>query len=185
MKSVPPIKLRPKSWRLLLWPVLVAFVCSPCLPNQSRPPQINRDSSPQPEGAEHGFPTLRDLTGKKLVDGDFVQWLEGGRLHVRITYQFSSAHRIEEAGVFRRASPLVQERWSWRELKENSVTRHFEVDLITGRATAEKQENNQLKQWSKDLKIQPGQSFAGFGFTLAIKERRVPLLKARRSNCRQ
>src|SRR5437870_3848424 len=38
---------------------------------------------PDLEAALHGFPALLNLEGKKLADGDFAQWLEGQRLHVK------------------------------------------------------------------------------------------------------
>ena len=42
------------------------------------------------EGVARGFPVLRDATGKKIGDGDFVQWIENDRLHVRISYSGQS-----------------------------------------------------------------------------------------------
>jgi hypothetical protein len=39
---------------------------------------------------------LRDVAGKEIADDDFVQWLENGRLHVRIIYA-GRTRRIEES----------------------------------------------------------------------------------------
>jgi hypothetical protein len=127
------------------------------------------------EGSLHGFPALRELNGKKLADGEFSQWLEGERLHVRLTYQFPRNHRIEERAEFRQKPELVQEKWTWRELKDGKPFRRFEVDLGSGQANAEKQEERDLKRWSEKIDVEPGRTFAGFGFALAIKNLREPL----------
>ena len=119
---------------------------------------------------------MRDLNGARLADGDFSQWLEGERLHARTKYVFNQGHEIEETGVFRQRPQLVEEQWSWRELRAGKVYRQFGVDLRTGRATAEKWEKGKLQRWSSDLKLEAGRSFAGFGFTLAIKELRQRLI---------
>ena len=46
------------------------------------------------EGATRGFPAMRTLNGNTIADGDYVQWLEGGRLHVKIDYHFPDGRRI-------------------------------------------------------------------------------------------
>lgn len=132
---------------------------------------------PDFEGAAHGFPTLRELDGKKLADGEFTQWLENERLHVRINYELGATHHIEEKAVFRQKPQLVQEEWSWRELRDGKVYRQFEVAFGSGRATAEKWYEKKLRRWSEDVKVEPGRTFAGFGFTLAIKSLRERLIK--------
>src|SRR5262249_54977495 len=38
-------------------------------------------------------------------------------------------------------------------------------------------ENGKMKEWSEKLKVQPGHTFSGFGFTLAIKGFRDRLIK--------
>src|SRR5262245_20555140 len=100
---------------------------------------------PSLEGAAHAFPALRDLQGKNLADGDFSQWVESERLHVRISYDFGSEHRIEEKAVFRQQPELVQEAWSWRELKEGELYRQFELDFPSGKVAAAKKEEKNLK----------------------------------------
>jgi len=60
------------------------------------------------EGTARGFPVLRDIAGKEIADGDFVQWLENGRLHVRFIYS-GRTRRIEENSVFRQRPELAQE----------------------------------------------------------------------------
>lgn len=129
------------------------------------------------EGAAHGFPSLRDLNGRMLADGDFTQWLEGGRLHVRLAYQFSSSHRIEENALFNQKPQLVQESWSWQELTNGTLYRRFDVDFRTGKVEAEKWDKTRLRRWSRQLKLEPGRTFAGFGFTLALTEFRDRLLQ--------
>ena len=83
------------------------------------------------EGGAHGFPAVFDLAGKKLADGDFSQWMEDGRLHVRITYHYKSGQRIEDKAVLRQKPELLQERWSWRESKRDMLEREFSVDFKT------------------------------------------------------
>jgi hypothetical protein len=128
------------------------------------------------EGAQHGFPVLLDLSGKKLADGDFSQAAEGDRIRVKLTYAFSDGRRVEEICEFKQKTKLTQEKWSWRESRGDQTLRRFQIDFPGGKATAEKREGGQQKSWSEDVKIEPGQTFAGFGFVLAIKELREKLL---------
>ena len=127
------------------------------------------------EATAHGFPALRNLDGSPLADGEFVQWLANERLHVRIRYEFLDGKRVEENAVFRQKPELVQEEWSWEESKDRQVNRKFAVDLNSGKASAEKREGKELKRWTEDLKVKPRLTFAGFGFTLAIKALRERL----------
>jgi hypothetical protein len=129
------------------------------------------------EAAARGFPVLMDAEGKVLAQGEFVQWLEGTQLHVRITYQFKDNHRIVENAVFQQRPKLVQTFWSFREEKDSHLLREFRVDFASGNATAKKLENGELKQWTEKVDIASDQVFAGFGFTLALKSFRERLLK--------
>ncbi len=131
---------------------------------------------PQPEGVLHGFPAMLDASGKKIADGDFSQWLEGEHLHVTITYDFGGGHRIEESAVFRQQPILSQEKWLWRETNHNQLVRQYEVNLELNKATAEKLEDGRVNRWSEEIKVEPGRTFAGFGFTLAIKALRARLV---------
>lgn len=135
---------------------------------------------PDLEATARGYPVLRDMAGKKLADGDFTQRLEGGQLHVRIIYHLGHGGRIEEKAVFRQRPQLLQEGWSWTETRDGKVYRQFEVNFKSGNATSRKREANGFKQWSKAVKIQPGRTFAGFGFTMAIKNLRARLTKGER-----
>jgi hypothetical protein len=130
------------------------------------------------QGALRGFPALRDLSGRTLAKGDFAQWFEGGRLHVKLTYRFTGERRtVEETAEFKQERKLVQEQWSNRELINGQVSRRFSVDFVSGRATAEKRENGELKRWSKTVKVTPGRTFAGVGFMLATINLRDRLIK--------
>jgi hypothetical protein len=68
----------------------------------------------EPAAASHGYPGLCDISGKKLADGEFRQWVEDNRLHVVITYKFSAGEVYEEHSQFRQARELIQEKWSWK-----------------------------------------------------------------------
>jgi hypothetical protein len=128
------------------------------------------------EGPAHGFPVLRDQSGQKIADGDFAQWIEGGRLHVRITYT-GRGQRIVESAVLRQQPELAQDSWSLREERNGKLQRLFEVDFRAGTASATKQETDGLKHWTDTIKVTPGRAFAGFGFTLAIKAIRRQLVR--------
>jgi hypothetical protein len=129
------------------------------------------------EGAAHGFPAMRDHTGRTVADGEFSQWVAHGRLHVNITF-VGKARRIEEKAVFRQRPELAQESWSLREFRNGSLYRQFEVDFRAGTASAKKREQGkELDTWSDDVTIDTGRAFAGFGFTLAVKALRKRLVR--------
>src|SRR6266513_490950 len=90
----------------------------------------------EPAGAAHGYPGLCDITGKKLADGEFRQWGESNRLHIVITYKFSAGEVYEEHSQFRQQPELIQEKWSWKELKHGRSQREFAADFLTGIASA-------------------------------------------------
>jgi hypothetical protein len=129
------------------------------------------------EGTAHGFPVMRDLNGGRIADGDFVQWLEGNRLHVKITYVSGTGRRIEEDAVFRQRPQLTQDSWSLKETRNGKPHRQFDIDLLSGRARASTIDEGEPKQWSETIEIAEGRTFAGFGFTLAIKALRERLVR--------
>ena len=129
------------------------------------------------EGSARGYPAMRSQDGKKIADGDFAQWLDGGRLHVKIVYTSADGRRIEEQAVFRQRPELIQETWSWRELREGKLLRQFDVNLGSGRAVAKKRDAEETEEWSEELDVEPGRTFAGFGFTLALKGLRTRLIR--------
>src|SRR4029077_8472094 len=129
----------------------------------------------EPAAASHGYPGLCDINGKKLADGEFRQWVENDRLHVVITYKFSAGEVYEEHSQFRQERELTQEKWSWKESKDGRSQREFAVDFLTGIASAHISQDN--KDVSKQINIEPGRTFAGFGFSLALNNLRKRLLK--------
>jgi hypothetical protein len=129
----------------------------------------------EPAAASHGYPGLCDMNGKKLADGEFRQWVADDRLHVVITYKFSAGEIYEEHSQFRQNSELIQEKWSWKESKHGKPQREFAVNFLTGIATAHISSDH--KEVSKKIKIEPGRTFAGFGFSLALSNLRKRLLR--------
>jgi hypothetical protein len=123
-----------------------------------------------------GFPALRDLEGRTLADGDFAQWVEDERLHVRIRYAFQDGRRVEERAAFRHTPTATQESWSWTEDRDEQVLRRFEVDFEARTATGRKVEDGEVSEWSEEIDVEPGQAFAGFGFSFAIQDHRERLL---------
>jgi hypothetical protein len=128
----------------------------------------------EPAAAAHAYPGLCDINGKKIADGEFRQWAENDRLHVVITYKFSAGEVYEERSQFRQESELIQEKWSWKESKNGRSQREFAVDFSTGFASAHIRQDN--KDVSKKINIEPGRTFAGFGFSLALSNLRTRLL---------
>jgi hypothetical protein len=128
------------------------------------------------EGAAHAYPALLDLNGKKLANGEFMQWTQNDRLHVRITYKFSNGQRVEEKAVLRQKPELIQEEWSWKELKNAKPSREFAVNFLSKTATAQKLENGEVKHWSEEIEVEAGRTFAGFGFTVALENLRKRLV---------
>src|SRR5215468_4925864 len=128
----------------------------------------------EPAAASHGYPGLCDINGKKLADGEFRQWVEDNRLHVVITYKFSAGEVYEEHSQFRQGAELVQEKWSWKEWKHGKSQREFNVDFLSGIASAHISQDH--KDVSKKIKIEPGRTFAGFGFSIALSNLRKRLL---------
>jgi len=128
----------------------------------------------QPSGAAHGYPGLYDATGKKLANAEFKQWLDDGDLYVVITYRLSDGQFFEEKSRFRQGKDLIQEQWSWKELRKGKRQREFSVDFASRTATAYIQKDN--KDVSEKIDVEPGRTFAGFGFTLALSNLRKRLV---------
>jgi len=126
-------------------------------------------------GAAHGYPGLRDSNGRKIADGEFRQWVEDHRLNVVITYRLPNGQLWEEKARFRQGSDLVQEQWSWKELIHGKPEREFTADFVSGIASAHIRKDN--KDVSDKIEVEPGRTFAGFGFTMALSNLRKRLLK--------
>jgi hypothetical protein len=118
-----------------------------------------------------------NLQGKKLADGKFLQWPRDGELHVTIDYDFGAGRHVEEKTSMRQVPRLVQDKWSWTETENGQTLRYFEVDFKSGKALAAKRVEKGLKQWPEDIKVEPGRTFAGFAFVLAIKSAREHLIR--------
>jgi hypothetical protein len=129
------------------------------------------------EGTARGFPAMRDLEGRPLAAGEFSQWLDGDQLHVKIRYVFDTTRWIEENSVIRQEPSLVQERWSWVEMREGQIQRRFEIDFLAANATAEKLEKGEMRRWSEHVDVEPGRAFAGSAWALAIRGLRPRLLR--------
>lgn len=126
-------------------------------------------------GAAHGYPALLDAGGKKLADGEFRQWMEGQKLHIVISYRFRDGRYYEENAVLRQTpAELVQEQWSWKELRDDRSEREFAIDFLSKKATMHLTKENETKEG--EVEIEPGRTFAGFGFTIAIANLRKRLL---------
>src|SRR5437763_1063104 len=96
---------------------------------QAREPDIAGIQMNDLEATAHGFPSLLDLRGTQLAEGEFLQWLEHGRLHVRISYAFKDGRHVEENGVFRQQPQLVQDEWVWQESRNGATQRKFAVNF--------------------------------------------------------
>jgi len=131
----------------------------------------------EPEGAAHGYPGWMDINGKKLADGEFRQWMEGDRLHIIITYKFPDGQLYEEKALFRQQPELMQEQWSWKELKSGKPQREFAADFLAGTASAHIRKENETKDVSGKIDVEMGRTFAGFGFALALGNLRPRLIK--------
>ena len=129
------------------------------------------------ETAVRGYPVMRDATGKRMADGTFIQWIANDGLHVQITYVSDSGRRIEETIVMRQRPELAQDKWQWRELQNGRAIRTFEMNFRSGLATATKEEKGEMKRWSDTLDVSQGNTFAGFGFTMAAKALRERVIR--------
>src|SRR6266496_5394991 len=127
----------------------------------------------EPAGAAHGYPGLCSIDGKKIADGEFRQWVENKRLHVIITYKFPDGEFYEEQAQFRQQPELIQEKWSWKESKDGKSQREFAADFLSGIASAHVREEH--KDVSEKINVEPGRTFAGFGFTIALSNLRKRL----------
>ena len=150
----------------LFW--AAALLCSLLLPAFAI--EVN-----EPAGAEHGYPGLCDINGKKLANGEFRQWLRDERLNVVISYKFPDGRFFEEKARFHQDRELTQEQWSWRELKDDKPQREFSADFVA--RTARAQIHTENKDVSGNIDVEPGRTFAGFGFTIALGNLRSRLLK--------
>ena len=128
------------------------------------------------EGTARGFPVMRDRAGNRLADGEFSQWLEDDRLRSEIRYVFRPDRWVEETSVVRQEPELVQETWSWTEVRDGKLQRKFEIDFLAGVATAEERRGDEMRRWVERVDVEPGRAFAGAAWALAIRSLRGRLL---------
>jgi hypothetical protein len=128
-------------------------------------------------GGAHAYPAMFNLEGQKLGNGEFTQQIENGLLHIKITYDLRDGRRIEERAAFRQRPELIQQEWSWRELKAGKLEREFKVHFGAKTATAQKRSKEGFDHWSEQIEVEPGRTFAGFGFTLALQNLRPRLVR--------
>ena len=152
------------------WALFLSIVVAKCLTLAVFAIEVSEHA-----GAAHGYPGLCDSNGKKLADGEFRQWLEDHHLNVVITYRLPNGQLWEEKARFRQGSDLVQEQWSWKELIHGKPEREFTADFVSGIASAHIRKDN--KDVSDKIEVEPGRTFAGFGFTMALSNLRKRLLK--------
>lgn len=103
--------------------------------------------------------------------------MQGESLRIEIKYELTDGREIIERASFRQHPKITQKEWSWQEIQGKTVLRRYTVDFGSGQATAEKREKSDRRHWSERLKIEPGQTFAGFGFTVALQNLRDRLRK--------
>ena len=152
------------------------FVCALLVMAGAAGP-VNAIELTQSAGAAHAYPAMLDPEGKKLANGEFTQEVEDGPLRIRISYDLLKGGRIEEKAAFQQRPELIQKEWSWRELKHGTLQREYKIDFDSGKATARKREEGGTKEWSEQVEIEQGRTFAGFGFTLALQNLRERLIK--------
>ncbi len=125
------------------------------------------------EGDAQAFTSLSDLEGKPLADGRYAQEVKDGRLHIEARYDFSDGRVVVERAVLRLHPQIEQESWDWTERKDGTLLRSYEVDLRTGKAVATRMDEK--KRWRDDVDVEPGKTFAGIGFIVAVKSLRDQL----------
>ncbi len=129
------------------------------------------------EGTSRGFPEMRSLDGATIAKGEFAESADGDELRMRTRYTYGPEHVTEEESTIRQGATLVQETWSWRELVKGELVRRFEIDFRRGDVLAEKREKGELQRWTKHFDLEPGRSFAGAGYSLALRSLRDRLLR--------
>jgi hypothetical protein len=124
-----------------------------------------------PPGTLHGFPSMSDVAGAVIADGELSQQRRGRRLKVRIRWRFADGLVAEERDEFRVGRTLEQRRFSWVETRDGEEQRRFEVDFGTGRAEALLlRDGGERKHERAELELPAGLAFAGYGIALAAAE---------------
>ena len=125
-------------------------------------------TSKYPQATLRGFPDLSDEHGVKIADGVLTQWIEKEKLHIRLTWDFPSGRHVEEQAILRQHPELAQETWSFEDKTDGQVMRRFDIDFGAGRATGHKiDDKGKPEEWSEEIKVKPGKTFAGIAFGMA------------------
>ncbi len=120
---------------------------------------------------------MLDLDGKILAEGEFTQQLEDGVLRIEIAYERKGGGQIEEMGTFRQGKELSQQSWSWCERDGDILLREYKIDFDAGKATARKREKGEMQEWSDEIEIEQGRTFAGFALVVALQNLRKQLVE--------
>ena len=133
----------------------------------SRASAIELRSEP---GALHGFPSMSDLGGHVIADGELTQEVRGNELVARVRWQFRDGHRAEEVDTFALRPELAQRTFSFVETGGGVERRRFEVDFGSGQAAAVIGKGDRPDHANARLELPRGRSFAGYGAALAASE---------------
>lgn len=125
----------------------------------------------EPPATLHGFPSLSDLAGNVIADGELAQTLRGRTLRVRLRWAFRDGRTVVEEGEFEVGRQLVQRRFSWRESRGGVELRRFEADLVAGKGSAARRRaNGEVDRDEAELDLPEGGAFAGYGVALAVSQ---------------
>jgi hypothetical protein len=126
------------------------------------------------EGDAQAFTSLIDVgSGEAIADGRYAQWVEGGLLHIEARNDFPDGRTTIERAVLALAPELQQRSYEWTERKDGALVRQYQVDFVRKHAVATR--IDQHKRWKEDLEVEPGKTFAGIAFVVAIKALRSEL----------
>jgi len=129
------------------------------------------------QASARGFPQMRDLAGAPIADGNLAQWVEGGLLHLKLVFEYGDGRHTEETAVLRQEPEVAQVSWLYVDRRGETVLRRFEVNFTTGHATAQKT-GDRGGTWDEKMDIEPGHTFAGLGFVIALVNLRDRLVAA-------
>jgi hypothetical protein len=123
-------------------------------------------------GTLHGFPSMSDVYGKIIADGELTQELSGDHLMVHVHWVFADGRKVDEHDDFRVGRDIAQEHFSWVETKGGEELRRFNVDFATGKAFAVTRDDKQkAKREEAQLDLSGGRAFSGYGAALAVTEK--------------
>lgn len=123
-----------------------------------------------PEGDLRGLPEMRDMQGRLLGRGNFAQWVDGSGIHVKVTYDQLNGDRIEEMTTLStQGGDLAQRAWSWQRASGGRVVERYVMDFDAGEGRTLLVRDGKREERRERLPVVKGQTFAGIGFTFALK----------------